>query len=226
MDISARDRLHLQSGWTLMELLIVMSILAILAILVLITSGKRNINRANDARRKSDLSTIRRAFEEYYNDTDSYPATDILDDCGAPSLSSYSLAKIPCDPQYGRPYLYAPDNASDLTQGNRVCAKLQDKYDPDIASLGCDAELGCGWGEGWNYCLAAGTTVTAAGFSVSQPTTAPSPSPTPDLQGNYACTPGGACNLYGDPGGQGCPVSWSGTCPPGACAIPSNRCPN
>lgn len=210
-------------GWTLMELLIVMSILAILAILVLITSGRRNLNRANDARRKSDLSVIRRAFEEYYNDTDSYPATDILDDCGASTLSGYSLSKIPCDPQYGKPYLYVPDNVSDLTQGNRVCAKLQDKYDPDITNIGCDPDAGCGWGENWNYCLAAGTTVTASGFTVDSGTT-PTPTTEPVYEGNYACTPGGACNWYDDPSLHGCPVAWSGTCPPGTCAIVSNRC--
>lgn len=212
-----------QAGWTLMELLIVMSIIAILALMVLLVGWRRNIYRANDARRKSDLANIRRAFEEYYNDTDSYPATDILDTCGAPALRSYSLAKIQCDPVTRTPYLYAPDNTADLTKGNRICAKLQDKADPDILSLGCDPEDGCGWGAGWNYCLAAGTTVTSAGFSVNN-ATEPTAFPTLNPSALNSCTPGGGCNTYDNPSNHGCKVAWVGPCDLSVCAVPENRC--
>lgn len=212
------------AGFTLMELLIVMAIIAILAVLVLLVGWKRNIYRANDARRKSDLANIRRSFEEYYNDNDKYPPTDTLEVCGATTLSSYSLNKILCDPVTRKPYLYVPDNSLDLTAGNRICARLEDKNDPDIATIGCDPVAGCGWGEGWNYCLAAGATITAAGFSsvggAATPTSVPTQGPPP----KNACTPAGGCNSYDDPSLHGCPVSWVGACDMSACAIPANRC--
>lgn len=224
-----------QSGWTLAELLIVIVIIAILAIMFLLVNWKRNIFRAQDAQRKSDIANIRRAFEEYYNDNGCYPSMDILDSCGSESsdLKAY-LRKIPCDPTTKEPYKYQPDSDTNVCLGNRVCAKLQDWSDPDITTLGCHAQNGCGWGAYWNYCLATGTTVTAPGFNpLITPT--PSPSPTPAYSGPYACRPGtyaggqavapGTCNNVGTPATYDCPVSWAEPDCQGLCGLnPSNWC--
>lgn len=227
-----------QEGWTLMELLIVIAIIAILTLIGMGVNWQKNIFRANDTRRKTDLSNIRRAFEEYFNDNECYPAIDVLDTCGGDALAPY-LAKIPCDPTTRQPYKYEPDSVVNLCAGNRVCAQLQTRDDPDITALGCDAVEGCGWGAYWNYCLAAGTTVTASGFVPSGNTPTPGPSPTPSYNGPYACRPGvivggtvvteGTCNNVGDPSAYGCPRSFPDESPnpsdcDGFCADPDYWC--
>lgn len=220
------------SGWTLAELLIVVVIIAILAVLFLLVNWKRNIFRAQDAQRKSDVANIRRAFEEYYNDNGCYPAMDVLDSCGSTaSVVAPYLAKIPCDPTTNEPYKYQPDSDTNVCLGNRVCTKLQDWHDPDITTLGCHAENGCGWGAFWNYCLATGTTVTAPGFDPSVSPT-PSPTPTPAYFGPYACRPGtmaggipvssGTCNNVGTPETFGCPRSWAESNCQGMCTLDSS----
>lgn len=205
-------------GWTLSELLIVVAIFAILSIIFLLVNWRKNVFRAQDARRKTDISNIRRAFEEYYNDNECYPELTILNNCDGTNLNPY-LRTIPCDPATREPYKYQPDEDTNVCLGNRICTKLLDTHDPDITALGCDGVNGCGWGQYWNYCLAAGTTVTAPGFDPSEgyvPTA--TPVITPYYQGGYACGNDGTCQNVGDPIGAGCLRSWSesncqGMCP-------------
>lgn len=213
-----------QSGWTLAELLIVVIIIAILAVIFLLINWKRNVFRAQDIRRKTDVANIRRAFEEYYNDTNCYPSLTVLNACGSGDFRPY-LTKIPCDPVTREPYKYEPDSAANLCAGNRICAKLQDLADPDITALGCDPVTGCGWGMYWNYCLAAGTTVSASGFVSSS-----TPTPTPDqgdlYPGPFACSNAGICNDMGSPKALGCPRSWADAACGGLCpGNPQYWCP-
>lgn len=228
--ISIRRISHFpQSGWTLAELLIVIVIISILAVMFLMVNWKRSIFRAQDARRKSDIASVRRAFEEYYNDNGCYPSMNVLDSCGSETsdIKAY-LRKIPCDPTTKEPYKYQPDSETNMCLGNRVCAKLQDWADPDITTLGCHAEQGCGWGAFWNYCLATGTTVTAPGFNPLV-TATPSPSPTPSYSGPYACRPGSyaggvavssaTCNNVGTPASYDCPMSWAESDCQGYCTL-------
>jgi prepilin-type N-terminal cleavage/methylation domain-containing protein len=214
-----------QEGWTLIELMIVVVIIAIIAIIFLISNWNKSIYRANDTQRKTDLANIRRAFEEYYNDNECYPAITILNTCRGNGLQPY-LREIPCDPTRQTPYKYEPDDTGELCQGNRVCAQLQDLNDPEIPKIGCDPVTGCGWGAGWNYCLAAGTTVTAPNFIL--PTGAPAtPTPIISHEGSFACTAPGICQDVGDPQDRGCPQSWAdGNCGgAGTCSNPSLWCP-
>lgn len=94
------------SGFTLVELLVVITILVVLAtILVGIINPKALIGRANDSKRKNDLNKIRTAFEEFFNDNGRYPtAVEIntwnqLSNCDkvVPDLKKY-LKTWPCDP--------------------------------------------------------------------------------------------------------------------------------
>ncbi len=218
-------RLVRQKGFTLVELLIVIALVIIILILVLL-SLRTQIMRARDAKRKTDLSRIQKSFEEYVNDRDRYPNEDILDNCESHDLAPY-LESVPCDPSTREPYLYVP--VEPVGAGYRVCTKLEDKKDPDIKLLGCHPDNGCGYGAGYNYCLAVGVPVTPDGFNpFAEPT--PTPTPTPFYAGSYACTPGGACNNYDDPSKPqyGCPVSWEFGCPVQgsreACDNPANRC--
>ena len=63
-----------EEGFTLIELLVVVGILAVLTVTLLSTFNPVDqLNKAYDARRKSDLAQIQRALQIYYQDNNSYP---------------------------------------------------------------------------------------------------------------------------------------------------------
>ena len=73
-------------GFTLIELLVVITIIGILSGIgvAAFTSVQK---KGRDAQRKSDLSSIQAALEQYYSDHDSYPGETYCDSsvgsCGA-----------------------------------------------------------------------------------------------------------------------------------------------
>lgn len=226
---------HRRLGYTLAELLIVVAIIAVIALIFLLMNWRKSIYAGYDVKRKTDLVNVRRAFEEYYNDHECYPSTDIVETCGGNGLAPY-IDKIPCDPVSGQPYLYKPASDSNVCIGNRLCAKLQDWSDPDITKLGCDAQAGCGWGAYWNYCVSSGTTVLPMDQIAGNITPSPSPTPTPSYYGPYACRPGiqvggtillpGQCNNVGDPAYFGCQYSFAESNCQGLCTELSAWCKN
>lgn len=62
-------------GFTLIEMLVVISIIGILATLIAANLNSAR-SRARDAERKSDLKNIETALRIYYNDKAAYPAND------------------------------------------------------------------------------------------------------------------------------------------------------
>jgi prepilin-type N-terminal cleavage/methylation domain-containing protein len=210
-----------QRGFTLTELLIVIAIVVILLLLLLLSINSQ-LFKGRDARRKADLNRIQKAFEEYLNDKQNYPYAEVLDVCGSNNLSPY-IKRVPCDPVTKEPYLYVPGEP--LNSGYRVCAKLENKQDPDIERLGCHPDNGCGFGAGYNYCISVGYGVTPEDFNPNLPPT-PTPTPTPYYAGNYACTPGGQCNVYDNPAWHGCPAGYAEPTCQNMCGNPANRCDN
>lgn len=216
-------------GFTLTELLIVVALIALLLVLFLMTGWRRQIDKGYDAKRKSDLATIKTVFEEYYNDHRCYPPVTILNNCGSGDLDPY-LAKVPCDPVSKAPYLYIP-LGGDACRGYRVMTKLSNTVDPDIARLGCHGDLYCGFGPGYNYGISSGTVVLAPGVPTPTPTPTPTPlptatpTPTPTPPPTYyACSPQGICNVYSNPVSSGCPVTFDNPQCSNACDIVGNRC--
>ncbi|MBU1326652.1 hypothetical protein KKB64_03930 [Patescibacteria group bacterium] len=217
-----------EGGFSLMELLVVIVILVLLFILT-VMNWKNQVNKGYDGRRKSDLGNVRSALEEYYNDRECYPAT--LGSCGGNTLDPY-LPATPCDPRRNIPYLYT-SASGDWCKDYVLCAALDNTGDGDITSKGCNPITGCGWGAGYNYCIASGTTAVAEGFDAAiMPTPtptptpgAPTPTPTPAPGGNYACTPGGACNSYGIPMIWLCPKTFVAANCNDECSNPAVRCP-
>jgi prepilin-type N-terminal cleavage/methylation domain-containing protein len=118
-------------GFTLTELLIVVSILVILAaILIGIINPIALVGKANDAERKKDLDRIKKSFEEYYNDKGNYPIDvgnwNIKQNCNS-NVFSY-LNPWPCDP-FGEPYkIIIIDNGKSF----KILTNLENESDPSV----------------------------------------------------------------------------------------------
>lgn len=107
-------RFTLQRGFTLMELLVVISIIAILIALGAISYTTAQ-QKGRDARRQGDMRGWGQALEQYYADTSSaYPASC---DPGA----TYLQAGIPSDPKGGS-YAYTK---TCTTSTYCLCAELE-----------------------------------------------------------------------------------------------------
>lgn len=103
----------IKKAFTLIEVLIVVSILAILGTLSLFSFNQQRA-RAKDIKAKSDLNNLKIAFENYYNDHSCYPPNswfDSVDDCNSTKLSPY-LNFIPCDQNTGLPYPLETDDTT------------------------------------------------------------------------------------------------------------------
>lgn len=106
-----------KKGFTLIELLVVIAIIGVLSTLAVVALGSAR-QKANDAKRLSDVKQIQTALELYYTDQNSYPTTSAaitlgsgsavcLDDGGfdATCTSPY-MGLVPADPDADRNYLY------------------------------------------------------------------------------------------------------------------------
>ena len=96
------------TGFTLVELLVVVAIIGILATVVVISySGAQS--KARDAKRLSDLSQVQSALSQYFIDYGQYPNSTLPGNIQPLALSGY-ISTIPADPKetsgaYG--YYYA-----------------------------------------------------------------------------------------------------------------------
>lgn len=97
------DFRFLSGGISLIEVIIITALLLLFLIAAYITFFSQ-IGKARDAKRRDDLSRIRIAFEDYFNDTGCYPSSTILENCGQDTFQPY-LERIPCDPETDQPYL-------------------------------------------------------------------------------------------------------------------------
>ncbi len=102
------------SGFTLIELVIVMIILGIIAALI---TGNffTSLKKGRDAQRKAALSNVQRALELYYEDFKKYPASNSLS-WGSPlchpngcDVKVY-MSTLPRDPVSSQIYRYCTDN--------------------------------------------------------------------------------------------------------------------
>lgn len=128
-----------QSGFTLIEIMVVVVILSILGALII----PNVINKPDEARvakAKSDIRAIATALEFYRLDNSTYPSTDqglaalVTQPSGYPEAKKWNpegyLPKLPVDP-WGNPYVYMSDGPAKF----------------DIYSYGADGKEG---GDGFN----------------------------------------------------------------------------
>jgi len=101
--------LNNNSSFTLIELLIIITILSLLVIGG-IGQYYNSLKSGRDARRKTDLQSIQKGLETYYQDSGNYPIGTIPDPFCHPSGCSTAqyMQKLPNDPA-GSPYTYDSD---------------------------------------------------------------------------------------------------------------------
>lgn len=124
------------SGFTLIELLVVLGLIGILAAAFIIyINPAKQLSRARDGHRKSDLQQIRSALELYRADCGSYPpdtgnilASPLTSSCTGNTITY--MQNVPKDPKSDGSYWY--DVNASGGYGMAVC--LENKDDPDGAS--------------------------------------------------------------------------------------------
>lgn len=122
-------------AFTLIELLVTISIIGILSVIALVAV---NVVRetGRDAKRKTDLETIRTALELYKADAGVYPSPPLSTSI-AYGTKTY-LATVPTDPSAGRTYSY---NYIAASKTYTLCAALEgstgDTADCSVCTVAC-----------------------------------------------------------------------------------------
>lgn len=124
-------------GFTLFELLVVISIIGILIALgtVSFTTAQKN---GRDSRRRGDVNGLRNALEQYYAIHSAYPAT-----CSSAALTEVLPNGLPTDPKTGANYEL---NCS--ADAYCACALMEredtgNSQDDQCATLGTTGEYHC-----------------------------------------------------------------------------------
>ncbi|MBI2443539.1 MAG: prepilin-type N-terminal cleavage/methylation domain-containing protein [Candidatus Levybacteria bacterium] len=131
------------SGFTLVELLVVMAVTALIAgASITFLNPVGQISKGNDAKRKADIGKIQSALELYHSDNGQYPC------CGTnyatwltSTLVSGYIGKVPSDPKWGDAcggpnygYIYSvPESGNGQTY--TIFARLENTQDKDATSV-------------------------------------------------------------------------------------------
>ena len=117
-----------KKGFTLIELLVVIAIIGVLSTLAVVALGSAR-QKANDAKRLSDIKQVQTALELYYTDNNSYPtSTAGGDDLGTGSFACINSAgfgttgctspymgQVPVGPSPAEYYEYTSADGSTFT---------------------------------------------------------------------------------------------------------------
>ncbi len=133
--IKILEKVKSSAGFTLIELILVIAVLSIMAVVLInLINPVAQFQKANDARRKSDLAQIQKTLEAYINDNGSYPphtttaplyrlySGGVMYDWGS-TWTAYKTA-LPSDPSSSQNYVYFSTGQSywlyaSLERGNK-----------------------------------------------------------------------------------------------------------
>lgn len=149
------------SGFTLVELLTVVGIIGILIIGTLtVLDPFSQFQKANDAKRKADLSQIQKALETYFQDNNKYPSSSSdfkiikLDSTPANWGSPFTpyMTLLPKDPKPQRNYVYYSTGQSyylyaSLERNNDLALCNKGNPCPNLPSgASCGSNVTCNFG--------------------------------------------------------------------------------
>jgi general secretion pathway protein G len=145
-EVSMRNR---QSGFTLIEIMVVVVILAVLGALV-VPKILENVDKARVTRAASDIRAIETALDLYRLDNFKYPTSEqglqaLVKQPADPSITNYRsegyLPAVPKDP-WNNPYVYASPGADgrpyEITTYGKDGKPGGEGYDADISSTSLD----------------------------------------------------------------------------------------
>lgn len=141
-----------KKGFTLVELLVVISLIGVLTTLVVANLNSAR-ERARDAARKSDLRNIQTALRLYYNDVGAYPTSN----SGAPVACDGTctwgaswenagityMGTLPGDPLSDQSYVYTYVDDENYTLKSCLENKSDDKGETETNTTWCPS--------GWKY---------------------------------------------------------------------------
>lgn len=199
-------------GFTLIEILIVLTILIVLFIISSVAIPKQ-LMKARDAVRKGQLDSFKKAVDTYYQDAECYPKS--VPACKNPLSLGDMVIKdnIPCDPQTHLSYVYITD-LSECPRWFQIYTNLEVLEDKIIEKVGCSN--GCGPNCQFNYGVSSSNQKLDPLCSIHEE---------PSSVEQYVCAPGGGCEGFKDPYVSGCPNVYPDdpTCR-NDCFDPKNRC--
>jgi type II secretion system protein G len=181
--------MNIKRGFTLVELLVVISILGVLATIGLMTFNSAQA-KGRDAQRKSDLKQISSALELYYNDYGAYPASSGANTgqiIGCPTTTgtvcgwgsgqftddkTIYMRQMPKDPMSNQSYYYRGVTVNGVeNQGFQLYAKLENTQDA-TSCIGGDCGVHEDLPEGV-VCSSGVVTASDCNFAVTSPNVAP-----------------------------------------------------
>lgn len=127
-----------QKGFTLVEILVVISIISVLAT-VMLGSFRSSQARGRDTQRKSDLKQVSSALELYYSDYNKYPDTLTWGSEFTDYKTSY-FKVLPKDPVSSQNYVYRIVD-SPANQKFQLFARLENSEDINCLSGDCNNPL-------------------------------------------------------------------------------------
>lgn len=214
-------------GLFLIELLIALAIMSILAFGTYISVYPQVI-KAQDAKTKINLNSVKTAFADYYDDHFCFPTE--LPKCKE-SLKAGNktyIKNFPCDSN-GNGFAYEIDNYS-CPKWYKITTNLKNSKDPSIDAVHC--RTGCGPSCQFNYGVSDNINLNYGCPPKPAPSMAPSgtPPPTESPSPNdllFACSPSGQCIRYSYPNLSECPKIYVGdTNCMNECRDGVNRCKN
>jgi|GEM_PF-6093373 len=146
---------RLKFGYTLTELLIVISLLGILAAVLLATLDPFvQLKKARDAKRKTTLVRMKKQLDDYFNDNNKYPVTVTF--CQTSDDFSTSAVKTSiCDPVNSGSFkfTYVSSGLTDIAdqQWYKIYTDFENNKDQASVDIGCtsnctDGAITYNWG--------------------------------------------------------------------------------